>query len=137
MNCKHCGSNETIFRGIDGEIKIYCYNCNHYFNYINKKQIDENLTKIKDNQTISNTLYIVTEELGELIQAIQKYQRYLSGDKTLRNKSNKILDNLKEEIVDNYITVTQLAKIIEFDEIDFDSRVMEKTERTIKLLGIE
>lgn len=102
-----------------------------------KNIIDENLTKIKDNQTISNTLFIVTEELGELIQAIQKYQRFLSGDKTLRNKSVKILDNLKEEIVDNYITVTQLAKIIEFDETEFDSRVIEKTERTIKLLGID
>lgn len=102
-----------------------------------KETINSNLEKIKNVQTIDNTLTIVVEELAELIQAIQKYKRLVKNDKSLRVNNLLVTSDLKEEIVDTYITVTQLAKIIEFDETDFDSRVIEKTERTLKLLGVE
>lgn len=95
----------------------------------------EKLELISKMQNVSTTLNIATEELAECVQAIQKYQRLINNDKTLRKDEKDIMENLKEELVDVYVVTTQLCSIIGFDETDFDSRVMYKANRTLNLLG--
>ena len=70
---------------------------------------------------------ITMEELGELIQALGKYVRYLVDDKTLRKDIIDIYDMVIEELSDvelclekfkesNYIDQHEIDKIKEYKE---------------------
>lgn len=70
---------------------------------------------------------ITMEEMGELIQALGKYVRYLVGDKTLRKDIIDIYDMIIEELSDvelclekfkdlNYIDQHEIDKIKDYKE---------------------
>ena len=70
---------------------------------------------------------VTIEELGELIQALSKYSRYMCTDKTLRKGIIDIGDMVFEELADvelclkkfkelNYINQKEIDKIKEYKE---------------------
>ena len=76
-------------------------------------------------RTIQTT--ITMEEMGELIQALGKYVRFLSGDETLRKDIYDIREMIVEEVADvelclekfkelNYIDQYEINKIKEYKE---------------------
>ena len=90
---------------------------------------------------IENRMLQCTEECGELIQALSKYQRVSKGDKTCNLSSYQSINMVLEEIADVEITLKQLKyllcktetvehikvrKIIRTEKRLFDSRMEEE-----------
>ena len=70
---------------------------------------------------------ITMEEMGELIQALGKYVRFLTGDETLRKDIYDIREMIIEELADvelclekfkelNYIDLYEIEKMKEYKE---------------------
>lgn len=75
------------------------------------------------------------EEAGELIQAINKFKRSLGKGLPCRDKKEKILENLKEEIVDVYIMYEQLISLLQVPDEEFNQIYINKIKRTEEALN--
>lgn len=84
------------------------------------------LEKIVDNSQNIVQKFIAIEELSELNKEITK---------DLRGNGNK--ENIKEEIADVYIMLSQLIIIYEIDKDKIDEMIEYKINRTKERLGIE
>lgn len=78
---------------------------------------------------IENRMLQCTEECGELIQALSKYQRVSKGDKTCNLSSYQSLNMVLEEIADVEITLTQLKYLLCKTE-EVENIKVKKIERT-------
>ena len=78
---------------------------------------------------------IAVEELSELIKALQKLARLKLDDKTLRVTDEKIIKNIKEEIVDVKISLDVIKDIIYKNELEYYQNIVKKLLRKDKLLN--
>ena len=82
---------------------------------------------------LENRLLQCTEEAGELIQALSKYQRILQGDKTCQTDMIHAEYMVAEEIADIEICIKQLKYLLENTE-QIEQIKEGKVERTERLL---
>lgn len=82
---------------------------------------------------LENRLLQCTEEAGELIQALSKYQRILQGDKTCQTDMIHAEYMVAEEMADIEICIKQLKYLLENTE-QIEQIKAEKVERTERLL---
>lgn len=75
-------------------------------------QIDKYTRKQAEQFGIENRLLQCTEECGELIQALSKYQRILQGDKTCQIDMIHAEYMIAEEIADVEICIEQLKYLL-------------------------
>lgn len=68
------------------------------------------------NESCLDRVIITVEELGELIQALSKYVRYINSDETLRNSKYEIEYMIKEEVADVELCLTKLKNIMNIQE---------------------
>ena len=68
------------------------------------------------NESCLDRVIITIEELGELIQALSKYVRYINSDETLRNSKIEIEYMILEEIADVELCLTKLKNIMNIQE---------------------
>lgn len=68
------------------------------------------------NESCLDSVIITVEELGELIQALSKYVRYINSDETLRNSKYEIEYMIKEEVADVELCLTKLKNIMNIQE---------------------
>lgn len=68
------------------------------------------------NESCLDRVIITIEELGELIQALSKYVRYINSDETLRNSKYEIEYMILEEIADVELCLTKLKNIMNIQE---------------------
>jgi hypothetical protein len=68
------------------------------------------------NESCLDRVIISIEELGELIQALSKYVRYINSDETLRNSKIEIEYMILEEIADVELCLTKLKNIMNIQE---------------------
>lgn len=83
---------------------------------------------------LENRMLQCTEECGELIQALSKYQRVSKGDKTCNLSNHQSLDMVLEEIADVEILLTQLKYLLCKTE-EAENIKVKKIERTEQRLG--
>lgn len=79
---------------------------------------------------LENRLLQCTEEAGELIQALSKYQRILQGDKTCQTDMCHAEYMITEEIADIEICIKQLKHLLGFTEENIEQIKAEKVQRT-------
>ena len=82
---------------------------------------------------LENRLLQCTEEAGELIQALSKYQRILQGDKTCQTDMIHAEYMVAEEMADIEICIKQLKYLLENTE-QIEQIKEEKVQRTERLL---
>lgn len=75
-------------------------------------QIDKYTRKQAEQFGIENRLLQCTEECGELIQALSKYQRILQGDKTCQTDMCHAEYMIAEEMADVEICIEQLKHLL-------------------------
>nr|DAO18562.1 MAG TPA: nucleoside triphosphate pyrophosphohydrolase [Caudoviricetes sp.] len=85
------------------------------------------------NESCLDRVIITIEELGELIQALSKYVRYINSDETLRNSKYEIEYMILEEIADVEICLSKLKNIMNIDEKQLNYIKDFKQERFEKL----
>lgn len=68
------------------------------------------------NESCLDRVIITIEELGELIQALSKYVRYINSDETLRNSKYEIEYMILEEVADVEICLSKLKNIMNIEE---------------------
>lgn len=68
------------------------------------------------NESCLDRVIITVEELGELIQALSKYVRYINSDETLRNSKYEIEYMIKEEVADVELCLTKLKNMMNIQE---------------------
>jgi len=92
--------------------------------------IDKNIYKrIVDTWGVESQLNMVTEEIGELLQAISKFRRSYNKDDETKLKA---YDHLCEEIADVENMINQMREM--FDSELIDKYKKEKLERITKKL---
>lgn len=79
---------------------------------------------------LENRLLQCTEEAGELIQALSKYQRILQGDKTCQTDIVHAESMIAEEMADIEICIKQLKYLLGYTEEQIEQIKAEKIERT-------
>ena len=79
---------------------------------------------------LENRLLQCTEEAGELIQALSKYQRILQGDKTCQTDMCHTEYMIAEEMADIEICIKQLKYLLGYTEELIEQIKAEKIERT-------
>lgn len=82
---------------------------------------------------LENRLLQCTEEAGELIQALSKYQRIQQGDKTCQTDMNHAECMIAEEMADIEICIKQLKYLLGNAE-QIEQIQAEKVQRTERLL---
>ena len=85
------------------------------------------------NESCLDRVIITIEELGELTQALSKYERYIFSDETLRNSKYEIEYMILEEIADVEICLSKLKNIMNIDEKQLNYIKDFKQERFEKL----
>ena len=85
------------------------------------------------NESCLDRVIISIEELGELIQALSKYVRYISSDETLRNSKYEIEYMILEEIADVELCLTKLKNIMNIQEKELNYIKHFKQERFERL----
>ena len=68
------------------------------------------------NESCLDRVIITIEELGELIQALSKYVRYINSDETLRNSKIEIEYMILGEVADVELCLTKLKNIMNIQE---------------------
>lgn len=89
------------------------------------------INNIARNSSYEQVLLITIEELSELIQACSKELRRISVDKTLRADDVNIRTALIEEIADCMIVIPQLKYKLDINDIELNSIITKKVERTL------
>lgn len=79
---------------------------------------------------LENRLLQCTEEAGELIQALSKYQRILQGDKTCQTDMIHAEYMIAEEMADIEICIKQLKYLLGITEEQIEQIKAEKVQRT-------
>lgn len=92
-------------------------------------QIDKYTRKQAEQFGIENRLLQCTEECGELIQALSKYQRVLQGDKTCQTDMIHAEYMIAEEMADVEICIEQLKYLLG-NEREARERKLYKFDRT-------
>ena len=64
-------------------------------------------------ESLQDVNSITIEECSELIQALSKLNRWISGDVTLRASKEEIDCMVLEEIVDVYICLQTIEKVVQ------------------------
>lgn len=85
------------------------------------------------NESCLDRVIITIEELGELIQALSKYVRYINSDETLRNSKIEIEYMILEEIADVELCLTKLKNIMNIQEKELNYIKHFKQERFERL----
>lgn len=85
------------------------------------------------NESCLDRVIISIEELGELIQALSKYVRYINSDETLRNSRIEIEYMILEEIADVEVCLTKLKNIMNIQEKELNYIKHFKQERFERL----
>lgn len=85
------------------------------------------------NESCLDRVVISIEELGELIQALSKYVRYINSDETLRNSKIEIEYMILEEIADVELCLTKLKNIMNIQEKELNYLKHFKQERFERL----
>lgn len=85
------------------------------------------------NESCLDRVIITIEELGELIQALSKYVRYINSDETLRNSKIEIEYMILEEIADVELCLTKLKNIMNIQEKELNYLKHFKQERFERL----
>lgn len=85
------------------------------------------------NESCLDRVIISIEELGELIQALTKYVRYINSDETLRNSKIEIEYMILEEIADVELCLTKLKNIMNIQEKELNYIKHFKQERFERL----
>ena len=83
---------------------------------------------------ITYNIDLAIEEMSELIQALSKHKRLLQDAKTLRVNKSEIRENIKEEIADVHIVLTDLKEMYFENKLEMVKMINEKKMRTEKLL---
>ena len=83
------------------------------------------------------TLLQLMEECSELASACNQYRRtaLMKGQPTSKTP-DEAMANLKEELVDSIICIKELIMILGIDYDDLEKIEQEKTERTVRRLGL-
>lgn len=83
------------------------------------------------------TLLQTMEECSELASACNQYRRtaLMKGQPTSKTP-DEALDNLKGELVDAIICIKELIMILGIDYDDLEKIEQEKTDRTVRRLGL-
>lgn len=97
-------------------------------------QIDKYTRKQAEQFGIENRLLQCTEECGELIQALSKYQRILQGDKTCQTNMCHAEYMIADEIADVELLLEQIKYLLG-NEMEVRERKLYKLERTEQRLG--
>lgn len=92
-------------------------------------QIDKYTRKQAEQFGIENRLLQCTEECGELIQALSKYQRILQGDKTCQTGMCHAEYMIADEIADVELLLEQIKYLLG-NEMEVRERKLYKLERT-------
>lgn len=92
-------------------------------------QIDKYTRKQAEQFGIENRLLQCTEECGELIQALSKYQRILQGDKTCQTNMCHAEYMIADEIADVELLLEQIKYLLG-NEMEVRERKLYKLERT-------
>lgn len=85
---------------------------------------------------IKNRILQCTEEAGELIQALSKYQRVISGDKTCQTDMIHAEHMITEEIADIEICLKQIKYLL-CNVQEVEKIKVEKIDRTEQRLSEE
>ena len=85
------------------------------------------------NESCLDRVIITIEELGELIQALSKYVRYINSDETLRNSKIEIEYMILEEVADVELCLTKLKNIMNLQEKELNYIKHFKQERLERL----
>lgn len=86
-------------------------------------------------ESLQDVNSITIEECSELIQALSKLNRWISGDVTLRASKEEIDNMVLEEMVDVYICLEKLNEKLEITPEDFDSIYISKVTRYNELMN--
>lgn len=86
-------------------------------------------------ESLQDVNSITIEECSELIQALSKLNRWISGDVTLRASKEEIDSMVLEEMVDVYICLEKLNEKLEIIHEDFDSIYISKVTRYNELIN--
>lgn len=86
-------------------------------------------------ESLQDVNLITIEECSELIQALSKLNRWISGDVTLRATKEEIDSMVVEEMVDVYICLEKLNEKLDIIPEDFDSIYISKITRYNKLMN--
>lgn len=97
-------------------------------------QIDKYTRKQAEQFGIENRMLQCTEECGELIQALSKYQRILQGDKTCQTNMCHAEYMIADEIADVELLLEQIKYLLG-NEMEVRERKLYKLERTEQRLG--
>ena len=92
-------------------------------------QIDKHTRKQAEQFGIENRLLQCTEECGELIQALSKYQRILHGDKTCQTDMCHAEYMIADEIADVEFLLEQIKYLLG-NEMEVRERKLYKLDRT-------
>lgn len=92
-------------------------------------QIDKYTRKQAEQFGIENRLLQCTEECGELIQALSKYQRILQGDKTCQTDMCHAEYMIADEIADVELLLEQIKYLLG-NEREVIERKLYKLDRT-------
>lgn len=92
-------------------------------------QIDKYTRKQAEQLGIENRLLQCTEECGELIQALSKYQRILQGDKTCQTDMCHAEYMIADEIADVELLLEQIKYLLG-NEMEVRERKLYKLDRT-------
>ena len=86
-------------------------------------------------ESLQDVNSITIEECFELIQALSKLNRWISGDVTLRASKEEIDSMVLEEMVDVYICLEKLNEKLDIIPEDFDSIYISKITRYNELMN--
>ena len=86
-------------------------------------------------ESLQDVNSITIEECSELIQALSKLNRWISGDITLRASKVEIDSMVLEEMVDVYICLEKLNEKLDIIPEDFDSIYISKITRYNDLMN--
>lgn len=100
---------------------------------MNKNIKSVSMEEIRLSRISDLELCVVTEELSELIKAIQKLQRYRLNDSLLRLDIAEIRDNIKEEIADVKIVLDGLIDMVYENDLEYYKYVVNKLVRADEL----
>lgn len=92
-------------------------------------QIDKYTRKQAEQFGIENRMLQCTEECGELIQALSKYQRILQGDKTCQTDMCHAEYMITDEIADVELLLEQIKYLLG-NEMEVRERKLYKLDRT-------
>ena len=97
------------------------------------KKYKKKMYKQAEHFGLENRMLQCTEECGELLQALSKYQRVSKGDKTCSLNSYESLNMVLEEIADVEILLTQLKYLLcKTEEVEhIKVKKIERTEQRL------